>query len=85
MVITMLIMKEIVMNYYEQKVVELQKIVKKLEKDREKLIEQIILFKPIENKLPTRAKITKRKNSKEIKNIDTRLQPDPAIDFGLGR
>ena len=84
MVITMLITKEIVMNYYEQKVVELQKIVKKLEKDREKLIEQIILFKPIENKLPTRAKITKRKNSKEIKNIGTRLQSDPAIDFGLG-
>ena len=84
MVITMLIMKEIVMNYYEQKVVELQKIMKKLEKDREKLIEQIILFKPIENKLPTRAKITKRKNSKEIKNIGTRLQSDPAIDFVLG-
>lgn len=84
MVITMLITKKITMNYYEQKVVELQKIVKKLEKDREKLIEQIILFKPIENKLPTRAKITKRKNSKEIKNIGTRLQPDPAIDFGLG-
>ena len=72
------------MNYYEQKVVELQNIVKKLEKDREKLIEQIILFKPIENKLPTRAKITKRKNSKEIKNIGTRLQSDPAIDFVLG-
>lgn len=84
MVITMFITKEIAMNYYEQKVVELQKIVKKLEKDREKLIEQIILFKPIENKLLTKAKITKRKNSKEIKNIGTRLQPDPAIDFGLG-